>query len=184
MLLLWALVQCGGSRHGNHEHHGEHRDTAHHKAVRASGAAHPNGLHTDPHGEEGHGNAGHSIPGNYGRDMAVTAASREKGIQLSPKALRTAGIISAPLGRFRTPAGQYRLPADAVIRYEEHTAVYLLRNGWFTLSPASAGRDTGREILVSVPGASGTDRIVIKNAALVRLAHLEAFGASGHGHGH
>ena len=155
ILCICVLVQCGGDEHHNdRDHAGEH-------------------THAEKH-----------EPGNYGKGMAVTVADREKGIQLSLKSLRTTGIATASLSIYRIAGSRYRVPNEALIHYEDRTEIYLLRDGWFMPSPVTAVHETAGISIITISAPKATDRIVIKKTAIVRLAQLEAFGASGHGHGH
>ncbi|HON80631.1 MAG TPA: hypothetical protein PK544_19220 [Spirochaetota bacterium] len=185
MTFMVVFLQCSGETHHNApDHKDEPEHAEQHETAKGHDAEQEKEEHTEHHGEDEHEAGSRSEPGNFGKDMAVTAADREKGIQLSPKALRTTGIATTPLSTYRTEGGIFRVPKSAVIHYEEKTAVYILRDGWFLLSPVSGVHEAGNVTIIKIPGAKTTDSIVIKKTAILRLAHLEAFGASGHGHGH
>ena len=185
VLFLWVFLQCAGDEHHNgREHAGEHHHAETHETAKAHVTDTHSEAHTGHNGKDDHDAGGHEEPGNYGKGMAVTAGDRVKGIQLSPKALRTTGIATAPLSMYRIAGSRYRVPDEALIHYGDRTAVYLLRDGWFMPSHVSAVQETAGVSVITISAVKAADRIVIKKTAIVRLAHLEAFGASGHGHGH
>ncbi|MEQ9363153.1 MAG: hypothetical protein RIF32_02865 [Leptospirales bacterium] len=214
LLCVFALAPlgfaCPGDSHegsesgGNQAGHGatqrdEHQDHANH-----------DGNHKDDHdgdhekerddGQRGHDSHaghddhhGHGGGQNVGPGMAVLAADEETGIELSAVALERLGAGFTPLISFAATAESFReflVPADAVIAFEDQTQIFL-RHSNQRIRPYAvrAGARSGdlRQIRIVDPAFEGVSRdteLATRAAALVRLAYLEAFGASGSGHGH
>ena len=133
------------------------------------------------HDHSGHDHGGHSHGSvrRTGAGMAVLMASRENGIMLSPRALETIGAEFRPSSGLRAREAVYRVPDDAIVQHLGETELFVRRGNW--IRPVTAARVRGGvESRMVRPG----DEIAIEGAALLRLAYIEAFGASGTGHGH
>ncbi|MCP4137405.1 MAG: hypothetical protein GY754_40940, partial [bacterium] len=147
--------------------------------------------HADSHKDEhGHDNDdhdaedGHEEQSNVGEGKAVTKADEKLGIQLSDRALKTIGVQTRPVSKIKALKGnRYQVPAASLVYYEDKAAVYIKRDGWYTLVNCSTVTSGGKTAIISAR-LRRNDHLVTAGAALLRLAHLEAFGASGHGHGH
>lgn len=133
----------------------------------------------DEHGKEGHEEESEASS-NVGPGNAVTAADPQKGLQLSPEALRTLKIESVPM-----PTNGV-LPKSAIVTFKDEVGVYRLRDGWFKLVEGSAkNRNNG---MLFVPHRSSdlrsSDSVIIHGAPLLRVAELDAFSTGDAGHGH
>ncbi|KAB2835061.1 MAG: hypothetical protein F9K48_05045 [Candidatus Brocadia sp.] len=142
--------------------------------------------HKDDHGKEegGHKEDGHDeheeseeeSVGGVGKGNAVTAADENDGIRLSPKAIETMGIKTAPYSK-----GQ--IPTSALVRYQDNIGVYRLRNDWFKLLPIKIKGQQGNNLTILAADLEPNDQIVIERTGLMRAAELDAFsGEASHGH--
>ena len=114
---------------------------------------------------------GGSHKDRIGVGKAVVAASEKEGIKLSDKAIKNFSL------EFQNVNGisQVLVPVTALVRFQDFTAIYRERDGWFRLveiEPHIKGNSaqfTSKEIK---PG----DRIVMQNAGLIRVVELDVFG--------
>lgn len=164
----------------------EKQDHDDHKHGHGEGKNNHDDDHKDDHGkEEGdHKEEGHDeheeseeeSVGGVGKGNAVTAANEDDGIQLSPKAIETMGIKTAPYSK-----GQ--IPASALVRYQDNIGVYRLRNDWFKLLPIKIKGQQGDNLTILAADLEPNDQIVIERTGLMRAAELDAFsGEASHGH--
>lgn len=178
LILAFAFVglACpgGDTNHENEEHddHEEHEEHEEH------------GEHDD-HGH-GHGSSQTAGPG-----MAVVAADEELGIELSPVALERLGVQFTPLSNFRGSDGarEFSVPTMTLVLFEDQAQIFVRdreRIRPYSIRILSRSGDRSRVRVVDPVFANLTESadLVTGEAALVRLAYLEAFGASGSGHGH
>lgn len=154
------------------EEHGDHDDE--HKEGEHSGES-------AGHHEEAEGHEEAERP-SVGAGKAVEAADEHDGIKLSEKTIQFFKI------RFEKPAinGQVvtSLPS-ALIDTVNDTSIYRRRAGWIKeIKVAVINRKLGQFRLIGKEALNPDDEIVVEKAAIVKLAALEASGASGDGHGH
>ena len=147
----------------------------------------PPNRHSDQDSDSSHDQQGHDDHDNhgshnsYGTDMAVLEADEHTGIVLADRAIETCEI------RFSDP-GQYgpeSIPGEARVYVGYATLVYVQKQS--RIFPVLLEGNPGAKIqALKRPGELDFSnlRLVVKNADLVHLALLEAFGASGSGHGH
>lgn len=144
--------------------------------------------HNETDGEQDHANHEHNEKSDRALSKdgtAVIRASKKQGIQLSAKAQKTIGIRLQPLTQQKKSTGnEYLVPRQSLVYYEHSVGLYLKRGNWFNLQAVTVIRQNKKNIRIKAALLKPGDLIVIKGAPLLRLAHLEAFGASGHGHGH
>ncbi len=138
----------------------------------------------DEHGEadedhEDHGDHGESEEesvGGVGKGNAVTAANKNRGIRLSPKAIETMGIKT----------DSYKngiIPASALVRYQDNLGVYRLRENWFKLIPITIKNQQGDSLNILSPDLETSDQIAVTGTGLLRAAELDAFsGEAAHSH--
>ena len=131
------------------------------------------------HGGHDHGGHSHGPVRRTGAGMAVLMASRERGIMLSPRALETIGAEFRPSAGLRAREAVYRIPDQAIVEHMGETELFIRRGNWILPVAARRVRGGAQSALVR-----NDDEIAIEGAALLRLAYIEAFGASGTGHGH
>ena len=135
---------------------------------------------SQPQDSHGHSHSGHGQSRNTGKDMAIIEADESRGIILAAKAIETCNI------RFSTPGayGLEELPATSHVRTGQAILVYVrISNRIFpVLISGTIDGIPGLRSKGEVPFAEV--EVVILNADLTHLGYLEAFGASGSGHGH
>ena len=71
-----------------------------------------------------------------------------------------------------------------LVRHELNRSCYLKQGPWFIQKKVHVIKENRGRVEVTIPGAGRNDEIITAGVPLLHLAWLEAFGASGHGHGH
>jgi len=94
-----------------------------------------------------------------GPGKAIEAFEESKGIKLSDKATKSLEIQTKKM----TSAG---LPPNALIAIQEKTSVYVKNDGWYRL--------------VSATDVKLGDEVVVRGAALLRVAHINVNTDEGH----
>ena len=131
------------------------------------------------HGHE-EGEHEEEAPARVGPDQAITAANREEGLQLSPKATLALGLKMQAISREKN----HKIPKNAVVYSQDEIGVYRFRRGWFKLVDVQVLTKTASEATIQSDDLTASDQIVIAGVGLLRVADLEAWGGSGDGHGH
>ncbi len=147
------------------------------------------------HQEDGHGgkdshesHEGHDVHGgdgssrNAGPDMAVLEAHETKGIRLAHSTVDTCEIGFSTMGAYDAK----NIPPSSRIRTGEATLVYVMEDTYIypvLMSGTLKGEEISALRLRDQVDFSRV-RLVVQNSDIVHLALLEAFGASGSGHGH
>ncbi len=109
--------------------------------------------------------------GRVGPGKAVIEASEKEGLKLSEKALNNLELEFLKVSEKSTLV----VPASSLVHFQDFSAVYRERAGWFKMveiEPVIQGLSahfTSKDIL---PG----DRIVTRNAGLIRVIDLDVFG--------
>ena len=130
---------------------------------------------------------------NAGPDHAVLKADHRKGIQLSMRSLELCDIRFAPTGKYKED-----FPPGSRVQVSNLTLVYVRKGVWIfpvrikdssgAHQSSGSGSPVHGEELPALHHAKDVDwsesEIAVKNVDLIHLALLEAFGASGSGHGH
>ena len=188
-----GIVSCGHKDHNHgkeesHEGHDHGTEDAEKTDHREADPHNHESDHTeekdghddkeDDHGHHGHGHDDHDEEG------AITAKDEKLGIQLLPEAVETIGLKTRSLRKFRRAPGTYVIPPQSLISYEYEEGIYIKRGPWYNLIPVKKLTRGRGGITIRSPHLRASDHLIIEGAALLRLAHLEAFGASGDGHGH
>lgn len=109
--------------------------------------------------------------GRVGPGKAVVEATEKDGLKLSDKALKNLDLefITA------SSASTLAVPATALVHFQDFTAIYRERAGWFKMveiEPILRGPTahfTSKDIS---PG----DRIVTRNSGFIRVIDLDVFG--------
>lgn len=176
--------------HDEHNGHDDHNDEAHHDGHDDEAHHDDHDGHDDEHHDHGDH---HHAPRSVGEGMAVIAADEELGVELAPAALERLGVRFGFLQDYRRPGGaerDYRVPADCVVFFENDAWIFL-RDANRRVRPYSVRvaprAGTSRDLTIidsNFASSQLQSELVIVAAPLVRLAYLEAFGASGSGHGH
>lgn len=94
-----------------------------------------------------------------GPGKAIEAFEESKGIKLSDKATKSLEIQTKKLN-------SADLPPSALIAIQEKTSVYVKKDGWYKL--------------VSATDVKPGDEVVVRGAALLRVAHINVDTDEGH----
>ena len=140
----------------------------------------------DGHGAKAHevhdDHGGHGSSRNAGPDMAVLEAHETKGIRLAHSTVDTCEIGFSTMGAHDAK----NIPPSSRIRTGEATLVYVMEDTYIypvLMSGTLKGEEISALRLRDQVDFSRV-RLVVQNSDMVHLALLEAFGASGSGHGH
>lgn len=192
VLTLWTGLAC--PRSGNHEEHEEHEEhegrrvEAHTNEDVPAAAEHRHSEEAAPTGES-HAHETESRP-NAGPGMAVRAADETAGIELAPAAIARLNIQTTPLRSFQVSSiTEYLIPQQALIYYEDKAAIFVQSGTRLRPTEVRVLAVYGDQVRIKTIGSVAViglrdAALVTHNAPFVRLAYLEAFGASGSGHGH
>lgn len=194
--MLTLLSFCGespeqanaNSQSGHSESHAE-ESTHDHRAQEESDSQH-SGESGWQHSEESSSKHSHNETDssgsnqNAGPQYAVLTANQEKGIQLSEQSLKICGIRFAAPGKYK---GNF--PASSLVHVSGLQLVYVRKGDW--IFPVNLGNSTHSQSAEEIPSlrqAAAVDwdqsELAVENVDIIHLALLEAFGASGSGHGH
>lgn len=123
-----------------------------------------------------------------GPDKAVLEADHDKGFRLSAKALANIGLKSVPA---RGDGTNWIVPRSALVQFQDHTALYRLRDGWFLKLDVNASVK-GSEAVVKTAGLRAGDAVASEGVGLLRATDLDVGGGEddddhdhdeGHDHG-
>lgn len=154
-----------------HEDHEEHEEGHHHEDEK-------NG-HKDDHAHsenEGHEDVG----GNVGPEKGILAADAEKGVTLSPEALKNFEIKTMTL----SGAGPWNIPLSARLLSGEEVNIYRGRNNAFKRIDFKTTKTTETSLTITSSDLKAGDAIVIHGIGFLRIAELAAFGGAPEGHSH
>ena len=165
--------------HSGHSQKDDHSSKEDHKDHDDHSSKEDHKDHDDHSSEEDH-----KIK-NFGKNMAVLNADENKGIQLSKEAIKTIALVEKKLSRYSLKKkNTYRIPINSLIFYENNVGIYLKRDKWYTFHEIRIVKRDNKNAHIVLTGKYDKAMLIIEGCALLRLAHLEAFGASGDGHGH
>lgn len=126
-----------------------------------------------------------SISSSVGPDNAITEANPKHGIKIRPEIWEDLGLKTRTLSLFRKKEKQYRIPTAAIVEFENKNIVYLLsEDRWIKEIRVQVIRKDSGYVLAEFSPLRPDDQIFTSGLSVVRLSYLEAFGASGSGHGH
>ena len=203
--MISLTISCSESDKSNkHQNHIEKHDHSDHDSEEHSGKHekdHSDESHDkdhadkDSHDEESHKKEedsehdesdehGHHGESKFGKGKAVTKADENKGIQLADHTIDLLKIKTKPLGKYKTGENTYKLPKSSLVYFENQVGVYYRRDNWYNLHNVKIRSKHHNLVSITAKTLKATDKLVTSGAPLLRLAHLEAFGASGEGHGH
>ena len=97
-----------------------------------------------------------------GEGKAVEAVDEHKGLKLGEKAKKTLNVKTQQVGALT------KLPDSSILNITDKRAIYVLRDGWFSLIYL----DRKPESRAFPPGLKPTDEIVVSGGALIRVAHI------------
>ncbi|MDX6768805.1 MAG: hypothetical protein SF051_04685 [Elusimicrobiota bacterium] len=170
LLLLWAPSQAS-------DDHKDHKESEKHADERAKEGAPVKDEHEggEEHGEE-HGEEEASP--NVGPGKGVEAFGHE-GMKLSAKAAASLGLKTSPIAG----AGAVKVPASALVFFQDEVGVYRSRGGWIKLIEVELGERTKRDAVVRSKELKPGDQLVVAGAAAIRVIELDlTSGDVGHGH--
>jgi hypothetical protein len=101
---------------------------------------------------------------------AVLEASPEKGFRLSDKALQTLEVKTEPV---QLQGQRAIVPAGALVYYQDHIAVYRLRDGWFRLIEVRLLSKSSDRATIETSGVKSGDLIATHGVPLLRVTQLE-----------
>lgn len=105
-----------------------------------------------------------------GPGKAVEAANEKDGFKLSEKALRGMGLTLA-----KVSSAQQTVPMQSLIRFQDFSAIYRVRDGWFRLVEVEPSISGGRASFSSKEFHLG-DQLVLQGGSLLRVVELDIFG--------
>ena len=158
-----------------HEAHGEEGHD-HGEEPHAHGDEHGHGEEEHGH-EDGHG---HEEASNVGPNKGVLEASEEKGIKLSPEALKNFEIKTLKI----SGSGPWVVPASARMVSLEEVNLYRLKDGFFKRIDFSLVENKNGGLKVRSKDLAEGDEIVINGVGFLRIAEIAAFGGAPEGHAH
>ena len=126
----------------------------------------------------------HNAEKKLGGEKAVTKADEQKGIKLASHSINLLKIKTVLLQKFATNQYVYQIPKSSLVYFEDKVGIYYKRGEWYNLKGVKIHSNTGSTVAISTKYLLNIDQLVVSGVPLLRLAHLEAFGASGEGHGH
>jgi len=176
-----ALTDKG---HGNHA---DGNDTDHEKHAREPAdedQKHAQGHH-DEHGDHGDEHRGeHDEHGGskFGEGKTISdTREQDKAFQLSEKAT---SVLKIKTKFVRQSGRSLWIPEASFVEFQQHSAVYRLREGWYELVEVNPISRSGGGLLVSSKNLKKGQQVVISGVPLLHVAYLEASGQGGEGHAH
>ncbi len=179
--IILIATGCSKDQHGHDEPKHDSHKVHDHGSKKHKDHDHGHKKHDD---HKGHDHADHKETSNAGKHLAVTKAVKEIGIQLSAASIKAIKLKTAKLSAYKISKTYFNIPKTALIYYEDKALVYIKRFNWFMQLDARIISKTAHWVTVNLKGIRANDQLVIAATAILRLAYLEAFGASGHGHSH
>lgn len=113
---------------------------------------------------------GESGTARIGKAFAVQEASEENGLRFSEAALKTMGIKTVSIDA----SGSVIVPKEALVRSQDKTAVFRLRDGFFKKIDLTNYKNSLPKL--QHPSLRTGDSLVVLGAPLLHVAELEAFG--------
>lgn len=155
-------------------HKNEEKDKGHDKHDNSHGDD-----HDDEHGQKA---AGHEEEdaSNVGPDKGITEANEDKGVKLSPEALKNFEIKTQTL----SGAGPWTVPASARLLALEESNLYRLRDGYFKRIDFVLIKSNASQMTVRSEELQPGDEVVTGGIGFLRIAELTAFGGAPEGHSH
>ena len=176
-----------GDEHG----HEENGHAGHDEEKEAEGHTEAGHAEGDEHGHEKNGHAGHDgekegahedeKSASVGPGLAILEADETRGIKLNEKAVKRLRLEFSPA---RASNKGFEVPSASVIGQRGETLLYVRRDDWLTMVKVEVLSRAKDRAFIKSENLKAEELVVSNNAGLVRLSHLEAFGASGDGHGH
>lgn len=118
------------------------------------------------YGDEGGGAAKERV----GPGKAVEAANEKEGFRLSEKALKSMALSFA-----KVISHQQAVPTQALVSFQDFSAIYRYRDGWFRLVEIEPSVNSGRASFSSKEFRPG-DQMVVQGGNMLRVVELDIFG--------
>lgn len=171
-----ALLLLGAPSQASDEHKDHKPGEKHADDRKKEGAA----AKDEHEGEEGHGeeHGEEEASPNVGPGKGVEAFGHE-GMKLSAKAAASLGLKTSPIAG----GGSVKVPASALVFFQDEVGVYRSRGGWIKLVEVELGERTRRDAVVRSKELKPGDQLVVAGAAAIRVIELDlTSGDVGHGH--
>lgn len=120
----------------------------------------------------------------FGEGKAITEVKGEgKAFKLSDRAERVMEI-KAHTFRGNESKGVFTIPLAALVEFQDEQGIFVRRDGWYTLVEVKVIKNEKDLVTIQSHDLSLADEIITGGVPLLRVAHLEASGKGGEGHGH
>ena len=106
----------------------------------------------------------------------------EEEFELSAKAIKLMKIEAVPIKALKS--NEYGIPNSALVRYGEKYGIYKFDGEHFKLINLTNIKKEQTVFISKSELLKTGDLIVVKGVPLLRVAHLQASGQGGEGHGH
>ena len=110
---------------------------------------------------------------------AIVATSETQGFQLSKKASETLRLKTDPI----EGSGNYTVPKQALVRFQNQTGIYRFRENWIKLILVQVKSETHSTYTLQTNDIKKGDQVVTQGVPLLRVADLDAHGGVEEGHG-
>lgn len=105
-----------------------------------------------------------------GPGKAVEAANEQEGFRLSDRAQKGMSLSFA-----KVASNTLTVPAQALVSFQDFSAIYRFRNGWFRLVEIEPSIH-GQLATFSTKELSPGDQVVVQGGSLLRVVELDIFG--------
>lgn len=192
LLFTFFLVQqshANPHQKTHKEKHEDHESLDPHEQHESDDHDHQKSLNEEKHGDHEHSEEGHGSEHeeenspNVGPEKAVTFASEKLGIKLSDVATKNIGIEVSKISQH---GDYFSVPLSAFIFNKDKVGIYRKRDSLYKLIEVQLKKEGGQSLIKpqNPSDLSPGEEIVINGVGLLRIAELQSFGASGHGHAH
>lgn len=105
-----------------------------------------------------------------GPGKAVEAANEKEGFKLSEKAQKGMSLTFA-----KVTSNNLTVPAQALVSFQDFSAIYRLRDGWFRLVEVEPNFH-GQSATFATKELKSGDQVVIRGGGSLRVIELDIFG--------
>lgn len=112
----------------------------------------------------------------FGDNKAITAVKNEgEEFKLSKESIKTLGLTYGEI-IVEEDSKHSIIPKESLIRYMNVRGIYINRDGWFKLLKLKILKKKKDKLVVSIKGVMKSDKLVVTNVGLLRVAHIHASG--------
>ena len=112
----------------------------------------------------------------FGDNKAITAIRNEgEEFKLSKESVKTLGLIFIEIN-IDQDSKNIIIPKESLNKYMNIRGVYINRDGWFKLLKLKILKKHKDKLVVSIRGIMKSDKLVVTNVGLLRVAHIHASG--------